>query len=127
MSEQVKEVHWNDVIGRPIRHNLHPKMLTTEGYKLRLRTHLKGDKRTDPHVTVELLLDKEYVKAFLMQNVWEKLGYTPQVGLQKLAELYQVELTTNDNKAEQEKISAKDAVKSILDRQPNKTTIQLRK
>jgi len=127
MSEEINEIDWRDVFGKPIRHNLHPKMLTTEGYKLKIKTRLKREAKTVEPRWITLTLDSYYVKAFLEQNLWSKLGYTPQVGLQKLAELYQVELTTNGNKAEQEKISAKDTLKSILDRQPNKTTIQLRK
>lgn len=64
------EVHWTELFGNPLRHSLHPAMLTPEGYRLRLVTVLKG-KSKKQQFAVTVVFDESYVVAKLTKLLQE--------------------------------------------------------
>lgn len=82
----MSENNWKDLKRNAFSFNLHPRMLMPNGYTTYTTRHLKGELDSSK-VAKSIHFDVEYVCAWLIKKVIEKLSITSYQELETLVKL----------------------------------------
>ncbi len=63
------ETHWTNKLRSNLSTNLHPRMLTPEGYKLKAKDRVKGQLNSEPAQVVDFIYDETYVFEFIIKKI----------------------------------------------------------